>query len=276
MDDHIYCFDIDGTLLDHKGFIHSRDVNILSKFGAYNLVVTTGRSRESVRKTFNRNGLFLDTPIPISMVLLNGSLVYAPHEQLIFHNSFSSEIQNTLTLKAQSFSEITFLLLDIDNIYMINSTIFGDLSCKQFSFDTIIYENEHSLKSFSKLMCISQDLEKLLEFSSLTADLPVERAMSMETVLEITPSGQDKRSGLKRLLLELEFDAPLIFTAGDGGNDLPLFDLTYFSFAPDTAPPEIIKRVNFIINWDQSGIIAPMFVKSNFAPVGNRDIYYIK
>ena len=112
--------------------------------------------------------------------------------------------------------------------------------------------------SFRKLMCISPELSDLKNFSILSSKLPVEIAMSMEFVLEITPSGINKAVGLQRLINDLQIENRNILAAGDGGNDVQLFSLASSSFVPDNAPDKIKSYADFIINRNKSGILSPM------------------
>jgi len=261
--DSCFCFDLDGTLLDEGGQIHPNDIDLLSKFEDYNFVVTTGRSRESVRRSFNSNGLFIDSIIPISMVLLNGSLIYASDERFISYHPFTPEIQSELIKTINQFPNITFLLLNVDNIHIINPTLFGMRACTNFKFITTPFSGEDASLSFSKLMCISPEIVELNEFSTLFSELPIEIAMSMDYVLEITPSGINKAVGLQRLLNDLQIENEIILAAGDGGNDVPLFNLAYLSFVPENAPEHVKSYANFVISRSDSGILSPMINYQN-------------
>ena len=256
--DSILCFDLDGTLLDHEGRIHPKDIDLLKKYNNYQFVVTTGRSRESVRKSFNLNGIFMHSIIPIPMILLNGALIYASNERFISYHPFTQEIQFKLLKPIKHFPDITFLLLNLDDIHLINPTPFGMRACKRFEFNTIPLSDENVSVSFSKLMCISPELSDLKNFSILSSKLPVEIAMSMEFVLEITPSGINKAVGLQRLINDLQIENRNILAAGDGGNDVQLFSLASSSFVPDNAPDKIKSYADFIINRNKSGILSPM------------------
>jgi Cof subfamily protein (haloacid dehalogenase superfamily) len=261
--DPCFCFDLDGTLLDEDGRIHPNDINLLSKFEDFKFVVTTGRSRESVRRSFNTNGLFINSIIPIPMVLLNGSLIYASNERFISYHPFTPDIQSELLKTINQFTDITFLLLDVDNIHIINPTQFGMQACTNFEFITTPFSGEDASLSLSKLMCISPAIVELDEFSTLLSELPIEIAMSMDYVMEITPSGINKAFGLQQLISDSQIENRNIIAAGDGGNDVPLFNLAYLSFVPENAPVHIKGYADLLINRSESGILSPMIHSIN-------------
>lgn len=78
----IICFDLDGTLFDSQGRIHTRDLSILTSESVFNFIIATGRSLQSVRAVFTKNGLFTDVRIPFPLVLQNGSVIYKHNEKL--------------------------------------------------------------------------------------------------------------------------------------------------------------------------------------------------
>jgi len=60
----IICFDLDGTLFDPQGRIHSRDIVILTSESEINFIIATGRSLQSVRAMFTKNDLFTTSVSP--------------------------------------------------------------------------------------------------------------------------------------------------------------------------------------------------------------------
>ena len=49
-----------------------------------------------------------------------------------------------------------------------------------------------------------------------------------------------------------------LVVAGDGENDLPLFDLADLSFAPEDSPAAIKARANHVVNVSENGLLAPI------------------
>ena len=77
----IFCFDVDGTLVDEQGVIHPADVALLgAEPPAALFIPCTGRPLEGLRRTFAQFGLFVSSNIPLPLVLQNGALIYLPGE----------------------------------------------------------------------------------------------------------------------------------------------------------------------------------------------------
>ena len=107
-------------------------------------------------------------------------------------------------------------------------------------------------------MCISPFPNLLDRLAKPLKSLPVESAFSMSTILEITPKEVNKGSGLQKLLHMLQQETVTIYAAGDGENDLPMFQLAKRSFAPDQAS-ETVKRVaSQVINVRLNGLLEPI------------------
>ena len=71
--------DFDGTLANREGEIHPRDAAILQARDRHpvRFILATGRPFHSVRRTFERNGIFVDRPVPLPLVPGRGPLSLA-------------------------------------------------------------------------------------------------------------------------------------------------------------------------------------------------------
>jgi hydroxymethylpyrimidine pyrophosphatase-like HAD family hydrolase len=86
----------------------------------------------------------------------------------------------------------------------------------------------------------------------------VEAAFSLPTVYELTPTGIDKGYMLIDLLTDMGLQTAKIVVAGDGENDISLFNVADMSFCPEDSI-EIVKAIsNVAINVAQTGLLAPM------------------
>jgi hypothetical protein len=254
----LICFDLDGTLLDDQKLIHPIDREILVNYRDILFIPTTGRSRISVRQMFARNGIFADGVIPFPMVLQNGSVIYQANEQLFAYFPYSSEIQNELIRIARGFSQVTFLFLDVNEIHVLGGNEFGKMGVNELDFITVPFSMQSKYCQFSKLMCISDNSSILEKLNNAFACLPVEIAYSMPTILEITPHGVNKGSGLRLLLNALKLNDCLIFAAGDADNDLSILNMAHRSFAPLTSPSHIRAQVHHVIDTRVSGLLDPL------------------
>lgn len=260
----VFCFDFDGTLVDNSGRIHPDDKSLLSsKEPSYTFITCTGRSLESVRKTFARKGIFTDGKIPFPLVLLNGSLIYAPNEKYLDYFPFSGSIQKEIILKAGERNEITFLFLSKHQTYILGVTPFGISQISKYEFTPYPLTPRTQEIPFSKVMCISENQEALRSFLESIGSIQVEKDYSMATILELTPFHVNKGYGLQILLSRIKHEKDRVFAAGDGENDLSMAEIAEEFFVPVTAPREITACATHIIDTQKEGLLVPMINRWN-------------
>jgi Cof subfamily protein (haloacid dehalogenase superfamily) len=264
MSNPIICFDLDGTLFDPQGRIHPRDIAILTSKSEINFIIATGRSLQSLRAMFIKNGLFTDIRIPYPLVLQNGSVIFEQNEILAGYFPFSSDTQHQLIEIIQNFPQISFYLFDVKETHLLWPTAFALDSAERFGMQFRPYKNDDSNCIFSKVMCVSEDNDLLQNFAQIIQDLEIEISFSMETLLEITPQGIDKGSGLGQLLSLMNKTTGNLYVAGDGENDLPLFDTAQYSFAPVTSPEPVSVYADDIIDTGKRGLLTPMLEKAGY------------
>ncbi len=255
----VFCFDLDGTLVDGFGRIHSTDISLLSnRESAFSFIVCTGRSLESVRKTFARNGMFINRKIPFPLVLLNGSLIINQNEEFLAFFPFSGDIQREIILRAKHHNAITFLFLSRFHTYVLGKNPFGARQIEKYEFSPSRLDKWNSENPFSKVMCISEDRDALLSFQESIASIQVERDYSMPAILELTPVHVNKGYGLRQLLPQNNNEKNAVFAAGDGENDLSMAAVAEEFFVPANAPREIKARATRIIEQAREGLLTPM------------------
>ena len=254
----VLCFDFDGTLVDGGGRIHPRDVEILGSEIPVTLVPATGRPLHAVRHTFEQHGLFADRPIPFPLVLENGAAVYEAGERLHTQHPFVPDVQGALVKAMRAAPQVTFLLFSLNTVRMLWPSEAGWQMVRRFALSTQPFLWEEGTDApLTKVVSIAETPEPLRAFAAETADLALERAYSLPTVLEFTRVGVDKGRGLEALLGERHAGAKLV-VAGDGENDLPLFDLADLSFAPGDSPDAISTRADHVLDVQKEGLLAPI------------------
>ena len=254
----ILCFDLDGTLVNEKGEIHPCDVAILSRPDSLALFIPcTGRLLPAVRRLFARHNLFSTSLIPLPLVLQNGAALYVPGETLFSSRFFSKAYSRFLIDQILDLPEVTFLIFTENLVYGQWITDFAQTLLLRFDLEVEPFHSAQNIQ-ISKLMAISEDHELLMEVAQITNKSGIEQTYSLSTILEISPAGVDKGSGLRILLEELDLWGQELIVAGDGGNDLSLFDLTPYTYAPDTAPPIIKAQAAQLINVSETGLLEPM------------------
>jgi len=252
----IVCLDFDGTLVDDEGRIHPADVEILANERSVAFVPATGRPLHSVRRAFERHGLFSGRPIPFPLVLENGAAVYRENEALLAQRSFEPDLQDGLMRAVLASKGTSFLMYSLDEVGLLRSDEKLHAMARRFDLDASPFDPDAG-KPLTKVAATTGDLETLRAFEAETAGLPLERTYSLPDVLELTPIGVHKGDGLATLLQEAGHDGE-IAVAGDGENDLTLFDLATLSFAPDDSPPAIQARADRVLDARKEGLLAPI------------------
>jgi Cof subfamily protein (haloacid dehalogenase superfamily) len=266
----VICFDLDGTLVDQEHVIHSTDREILAQRRDIILIPASGRNLNSVRLLFNANELFREEPIPIPMVLQNGSVLYTPGERLQAHHTFQSQIQTQLIQILRRFPEATYLFLDLDDIYILNQELCDPALLKQLNFVTRPFEEEQCKCLHTKVMCLSADPMVLAKIDTATKHLRIESAYSLPSILEFNPPGIHKGKGLADLLKILNLvDCPIV-AVGDGDNDIPLFERAQVAFAPQASPAHIRARVDHVLETGKAGIFLQIIsqISNSILPIG--------
>ena len=286
----VICFDMDGTLLDGSGDMHPNDREILKSDRQHIFIPATGRSLAAVRRLFQKNQLFEHGPLPIPVILQNGSLVYLPGEQPHAYRAFPEETQDRLLAAMLNEPELNFWLFGENFLHTLWPTPFGqalsedfDLEIQPFPHDgppaqyskiIALSEDPRQLADFdleiqpfphdgppaqySKIIALSEDPRQLADFARNPALDGVELSYSRSTLLEINPAGVNKGTALANLLEALGLDQPELYVAGDGGNDLPLFELSENSFAPLDAQLQVKERARYMIDTQKEGLLAPI------------------
>jgi hydroxymethylpyrimidine pyrophosphatase-like HAD family hydrolase len=153
---------------------------------------------------------------------------------------------------------VTFLLHSRDAIHMLWPHTYGIEASLRYDHDTVPFDPAAPAPPYSKVMCLSLEPEDLKAVYRDAEGLSVERAYSMPSILEFTPAGMNKGEGLARLITALGLDGAQVLAAGDGGNDLALFEQVSLSFAPATSQPAVQARADRVIDVEREGLLAPM------------------
>ena len=259
----IVCLDFDGTLVDDKGCIHPADVEILATERSVAFVPATGRPLHSVRRAFERHGLFSGHPIPFPLVLENGAAVYGEREHLRSRRSLQPELRDELLRAALSAKRTSFLLHSLDEARTLGSNDLLRGFVRRFDLDARPWDPDSDPagsweRPLVKLVVTAEDPEAVGRFEAQTADLPLERTYSLPNMLELGPAGVHKGSGLATLLDHTGHAPREVVVAGDGENDLALFEMATLRFAPADSPPAIRARADRILDVREAGLLAPI------------------
>ena len=255
----VLCLDIDGTLTDEDEKMHPNDVVLLQKFPEdIQPILATGRHLISAKGILASNNVFKNIPLPIPSVFMNGGASYLPGEKLLAQHNFPTETLKALVELSKSFPETTFGFFSITSAYMVNPTQLSHHISKIHFLSSQDVNVKSIPEDIIKMMVIEKNKEKIREVEKMGAEINAEMVYSLPYLLEFTPPGINKAEGLTPLLKSLSLDNLPIYTAGDGQNDLGMFDFAVKSFAPTNAHPTILERADHIIERKSDGMIKPI------------------
>ncbi len=254
----VICFDFDGTLIDRYGNIHPRDVEILSGDHDAVFILATGRALHSVSAVLAASGLYADGPLPLPLVLMNGGALYLPGESLLASRTFDPAVQAALLARLARFPAITFLLYTLDVVYATGFDNYTRELLNDWRLHTLPYDPTAAPPAFLKMLCLAASSAALEPFAESISDLPLAAHYAMPGVLEVYSHHVDKGRGVMTLLDALGLDPTCLIAAGDGENDLPLFEQACLSFCPRSAPAPIRAQADHVIDTQTNGLFAPI------------------
>lgn len=258
----VLCLDIDGTLTDHEGKIHSRDVEILKDFpDSVQLMISTGRSLASARGVLRDYDIYPTGPFPLPGVFMNGGVAMLPGEQPVVEYHLAPDLLHDLILIGQEFPNSAFTFFSVTKVFLLNSTHFG----KHVSYRDFLSAQEVSQSQIPdqivKVMVIEEDPAIMAEIRVRTQDLQAEMGLSLPYLFEINPPGVNKGKTLKQLLPLLGMAHLPVYAAGDGENDLRLTALTEKFYAPATAYEHVREQADQVIDRRKEGLLAPILAE---------------
>jgi Cof subfamily protein (haloacid dehalogenase superfamily) len=255
----VICFDFDGTLVDRNGRIHPHDVQILKREDRAVFVPATGRPLHAVRHAFARNGLVFESTIPFPMILQNGAVVYLPGEEILTQRLFPAAKQVKIIEISQRHSQVCCLLFGLNQVEIMWPNTHGLKMIERFDLDVLPFRAAN--QRYTKIMFISDAPANIKPVADKITSLSVEATYSLPTVYELSPTGIDKGHMLVNLLTKMDLQSANIVVAGDGENDLSLFDVADVSFCPEGSVMAVKEKANATIVVAKTGLLAPMLAQ---------------
>ncbi len=254
----IYCFDLDGTLVQ-KGKIHPLDVETLLNPGHDIYIPATGRPLHSIIELFKMNGIpehwFSSRPL----IAHNGSMAYLDKQEPFFIRTFESSTLKMLFDLIQAFSHLSWILVSSNGMFC--PRLDPDISnfAGKYQQPVNLLEAKHADCPFTKIMIISHSGTLDDNLQEALKQLPVNMFRSLPYLYEILPFNTSKRTGLNQLIqaLGIPKENPLL-VAGDAENDLELLAASPYSFAPESAMETVKEKARFIIDPLPRGLFAAM------------------
>ena len=237
--------DVDGTLLRGASGIHQKVIKAAHEYieAGGLLSLSTGRSLVSSRWAAQK------LKVNIPCILYTGSVIYDfDTEQCIWSRCFDSDIIQILEQLYIEYPEISIQVYTLDNIFMLRSN--GRLLSKGIKEE--IPDRISQLADIHgdplKLLLSCDDVETLHKCKEhLFSSDKVIFSFSSTHFAEVVAEGAGKDNAMKRLSEMYDVQLSSFFSAGDGMTDLPMMELSGYSFAPVTAPKTLLDSCDMII-----------------------------
>jgi len=255
----VLCLDIDGTLTDHDMKIHPNDIGIIQDFPEFVLpILATGRDLVSAKKILAENQIFENTSLPLPGIFMNGGASYLSGEKLLISHNFSPETLKTLINLVKAYPDSIFGFFGTSSVYFLNRLPEIHRNPRIQILSPQELDDKALPETIVKMIVVEQEKSKIKAIEKSALELKAEIVYSLPYILEFTPPGINKAVGLSPLLQELSLEHVPVFTAGDGQNDLGLFNYAVKSFAPSYAHPTILEQADHIIDREKEGMLTPI------------------
>lgn len=259
----IICFDLDGTLVQDDGSIHPRDIEILQQRRDLVLIPSTGRAREPLVRLFREHHVFNGQDFPLPFVAQNGAITYLPGERRASMFAFPEAVQAEILATLEAHTDLTIIMTGEHDTLEMAITPYGRYAEEKYRYQVSPYRPEHRAIPFCKAMCLSDEPDVLAQVCRELAHLPVEAAYSMSTIVEFTPRGVNKATGVRSLLAHMGLDGLPVYAAGDGLNDAAMLQDADLAFVPITAPDHMREHADVLIDIRPEGLLTPILRRLN-------------
>ena len=239
--------DLDGTLLQEDNSVKSEDAKALTKAAQDGLQISiaTGRMDTEIKEVLKSIGQ------NFHRISQNGAFASTIDERSIFSRTFTPEIAEKIYKKVLNPNFVTIVCsYDTNFTHENNEYVEG---VQKRMFHPIIIDPEISTKfneikpSKITLIGFENDIIEMRETLSKDYSDDIDLFISETHVLDIMPKQISKGSAIKKLLEDLSLKPEEIACIGDSFNDIPMFRLTPYSFAMETAHEEVKKEANFVV-----------------------------
>ena len=242
--------DMDGTLLDNTGVVSEENVSLIKSAGIPMTLV-------SARAPMEMMAAIEKLDLTGAQVGFNGGLIYRVDNGRVFpiHSQpiAKKDVHTLLGAIHEKFPEIRLSYYDLHKWYcheIDKGILFEQKVTQQKPTRTMLLS--HFLKpkkEIYKLMMIVFDEKTLTNLQEFVLSLGIDTVAVQQSgkhYLEITHTAAKKSAGIDYIMQKEALSEGETAAFGDGHNDLPMFERTYFPIAMANASPDVIAQAKFI------------------------------
>ncbi|HDX9609402.1 TPA: HAD family hydrolase [Bacillus toyonensis] len=245
----MFVSDIDGTMMQHGGFIDEQDVIALRSLAEQNVILCFASGRldneiADLMRAVNTN---------FHRISVNGVFVYTHENKQLLSATFDSSILPDLLAMTNEDPYFRYVS-DEHNYYIEEKTPFIHELEQQVTMtsveepnllqkiDDTIFPNKISVGGTKESL---QLLQKKIDEQFHGK---VSTFISAEQCLDVMPPNISKGSAISILLKEFQIQPEEIACIGDSYNDIPMFSLTPHSFAMSQADDAVKEHAHYVVN----------------------------
>ncbi|MEH7234932.1 HAD family hydrolase [Bacillus sp. JJ1562] len=239
--------DLDGTLLQENNTVRPEDANALNQAlqEGLQISIATGRMDTEIKEVLKSIGQ------KFHRISQNGAFASTIDERFIFSRTFTTEIADLIYKKVLDPKFVTIVSSFDTNFTHENNQYVEEIQKRLFH--PIIIDSEIGSKfsevkpSKISLMGFENDIFDTHEKLSNEFKDEIDLYISEKHVLDIMPKQISKGNAIKKLLDELSLTHEEIACIGDSFNDIPMFQLTPYSFVMSTAHEDVKEEANYVV-----------------------------
>ncbi|MCM3601379.1 Cof-type HAD-IIB family hydrolase [Robertmurraya korlensis] len=249
--------DLDGTLLNSEHEVSAENEKTIRKLQeqGVEVILNTGRAYADVVKV---NAIReLNCPI----LTLNGSALYGKDGSLLYETTIPVAVYKEMLTELKKLS-VGILVYTNHGGFPCTLPGLRGKSDEELKELFLSYDYDHILQiedlkifkciavvSYEELERIQLVKEKLSDFEELTL------ASSFPNNVEIMSKEAHKGKAIQRYALMHNHVFSEIYAFGDGGNDLPMFEISTASVAMENAPTEVKEKATYVTKSnDEDGV----------------------
>ncbi|WP_416827070.1 Cof-type HAD-IIB family hydrolase [Ectobacillus polymachus] len=244
----MFVSDIDGTLMQSGGYIDQQDLTSLQSLDqdAIMLCFASGRLDNEIVSLMNK------ISSRFHRISVNGVFIYTSENKQLFSASFDPTILHKLVETTTSKRFIRYV--SDEHHYYIERKTHEVLQLEKLAAMTSVeipnLMHELGKSIFPNKISIGGKTEELLQLQTTlqhTLKGYVSTFLSASNCLDVVPIHINKGAALTKLIKQHQLKPNEIACVGDSYNDIPMFELTPYSFAVESADEEVKKYANYVV-----------------------------